>query len=149
MYLSRLVFYSLVSLDGSNANAFGEVRSALKAGTVHNEKEGITGGLIFNQTYFSQVMEGDRQAISDTFFRIAKNPKHKNIVILDFQPISERTFESWHVGFAGKSELAKKLYIKYGTTSRFDPSKMTASALVSFISELVVEEDVIQKLLRK
>ena len=93
-------------------------------------------------------MEGDRRVISDTFCRIAKNPKHKDIVILEAQPISERIFNSWHVGFAGKSELAKKLYVKYGTTRRFDPSKMTASSLINFISELVEEEDVIQKLLR-
>ncbi|MFK8036137.1 MAG: BLUF domain-containing protein [Hyphomicrobiales bacterium] len=149
MYLSRLAYYSLVSLDSSNASAFRQVRSVLETATQNNLESGLTGGLLFNPTYFAQVMEGDRQVISDTFCRIAQNPKHKNIVILDAQPISERIFKSWHVGFAGKSELAKKLYVKYGTKSQFDPSKMTASALVSFISELVVEEDVIQKLLRK
>lgn len=149
MYLSRLVYYSMVSLDSDGGSAFREVRSALQAGTQNNLENGVTGGLLFNPTYFAQVLEGDRQVISDTFCRITQNPKHKNIVILESRPISERKFETWHVGFAGKSELAKRLYLKYGVTKRFDPSKMTADSLVNFILELVKDEDVINKLMRK
>lgn len=148
MYLSRLVYYSLVTLDGSGKSAFREVRSALQAGTQNNLDNGVTGGLLFNPTYFAQVLEGDRQVISDTFCRLSQNPKHKGIVILECKPISERKFSTWHVGFAGKSELAQKLYIKYGTTNMFDPTKMSASAVVDFICELVTEEDVINKLMR-
>lgn len=148
MYLSRLVYYSLISLDGQGKSAFREVKSALKAGTQNNLENGVTGGILFNPIYFAQVMEGDRQVISDTFCRITQNPKHKGIVILESRPITQRKFSTWHVGFAGKSELAKKLYVKYGTTNKFDPTKMTATALVDFIRELVSEEDVINKLMR-
>lgn len=123
MYLSRLVYYSLVALESSTGSAFREVRSALQVGTQNNLDNGVTGGLLFNPTYFAQVLEGDREVISDTFCRITQNPKHRGIVIVESRPISERMFATWHVGFAGKSDLAKRLYLKYGTSNEFDPSR--------------------------
>jgi hypothetical protein len=146
MYLSRLIYYSRNKVTNTaDQSAFKQIKSILDQSSQRNRDRGITGALLFNQAYFAQVLEGDREAISQAFCHISKDRRHSNIVLLSANPISERIFMDWTMAFAGKSEVAQDLYIRFGLTQEFNPMKMTSDSLLQFICELIKLEEHVAK----
>ena len=64
-----------------------------------NKKLDITGLLLYNEGSFIQVIEGEKETIQ-TLFKLVKNDKrHTNIIELLTEPIVERSFPDWSMGF--------------------------------------------------
>jgi hypothetical protein len=137
MYLFRLSYYSRNIIKELELPMAGEVKKIMHESSANNPAAGITGGLIFSDHYFAQVLEGDRKAVTRVFCKIAADKRHSELVILDAGPIAHRTFDGWAMAYAGHSPEVDRLYLKYGTAIGFAPAKMTADALVGLVSELV------------
>ena len=60
-----------------------------------------------NRDYFGQVLEGDRASVSDLFCRIAKDPRHRSVVIVEASAVAERRFDRWAMGLAEKMRLPR------------------------------------------
>lgn len=135
MYLFRLIYYSRNAIPETGKPQRAELKSILDACKRNNPPLGVTGALMFNQTHFAQVLEGDRQAVTQTFCRIANDPRHADIVIHDARPIDARRFADWSMGFVGAPQ-GHELYRRYCTSSDFNPAKMTAKSLLGFMTEL-------------
>lgn len=133
MYLLRLVYYSHNRLNPVDQPISGEIRSIIDVSARNNAKSGVTGGLIFNNKFFAQVLEGDRAAVTRTFTRILRDPRHSDVVILRAEPVSERVFLDWAMGYAGHSHEIDELYLRFGTGRVFEPSKMSADSLIGLI----------------
>ena len=58
---------------------------------------------MFNRDYFGQLLEGDRSAVSELFCRIARDPRHRSIVIMEATVVQQRVFERWSMGLAEKT----------------------------------------------
>lgn len=141
MYLNRLIYYSVNQVQKLDLNVAEEIRKILAVAQQRNYQAGISGALLFNQNYFVQVLEGDRKAVTETFCRIARDPRHGGIVVLDVSPIEERMFLNWSMGLVGNSETASQLVKKYSVQSdKFLPQKMSAKAMLSFVAEMVEKE---------
>ena len=96
---------------------------------------------MFNREYFGQVLEGDRASVSDLFCRIAKDPRHRSVVIVEASAVETRRFDRWAMGLAEKSETAERLNSKFGLEHGFDPTQITASNFSNYIYEMVSLED--------
>ncbi len=55
--------------------------------------------LIYIDSEFLQVLEGEKDKVIDTFNRISLDDRHSNVIILDEGPLKERNFEKWSMGF--------------------------------------------------
>ncbi|MGJ5222410.1 BLUF domain-containing protein [Bradyrhizobium oligotrophicum] len=139
--LFRLAYYSTNLIKRSTNPVQSELRKIVLSAGANNRKRGITGGLMFNRDYFGQVLEGDRTSVSDVFCRIAKDTRHRSIVIVDASAVDSRMFEYWSMGLAEKSETAEKLNSSFGLEQGFDPTKMTASDFTSYVFQMVRLED--------
>jgi hypothetical protein len=102
--LFRLAYYSTNLIKKSSTPLQSELRKIVLSAGANNRNRGITGGLMFNRDYFGQVLEGDRTSVSDLFCRIAKDSRHRSIVIVDASVVDGRMFERWSMGLAEKSE---------------------------------------------
>ena len=65
-----------------------------------NALHGITGVLLYCDGNFMQYLEGDEAAVSETFGRIRRSESHYQINELMNQPILEREFSDWSMGFS-------------------------------------------------
>jgi hypothetical protein len=65
-----------------------------------NAQHGITGALLYCDGNFMQYLEGDEDAVMATFERIRASESHYQINELMNQPILEREFSDWSMGFA-------------------------------------------------
>lgn len=88
--------YQLLYL--SKATAAMSMRDALRIADraqERNAEDEITGLLCFGGGYFLQVLEGEHAAVNRTFHRVAADPRHSEVLLVDFSLIRSRTFGKW------------------------------------------------------
>jgi hypothetical protein len=139
--LFRLAYYSTNLIKRTTSPRLSDLRKIVLSAGSNNRERGITGGMMFNRDYFGQVLEGDRAAVSDLFCRIAKDPRHRSVVIVEASAVAGRRFDRWAMGLAEKTETAEKLNSKFGLEHGFDPTQISASDFSNYIFEMVSLED--------
>lgn len=137
MYLFRLIYYSkMTPVDPDDPHLRADLRNILETAKRNNMANGVTGALLFNNVYFAQVLEGDRKVVTETFCRIANDPRHTDHVILEARAIAKRRFADWSMCFVGQP-ASEEVHRRYCITNEFLPSKMSAESLLGFMQELI------------
>lgn len=113
-----------------------EVESLLAHARRNNRLRDITGMLIFDSRYFLQVLEGGRQAVSDLYGRLAQDTRHQRLMLLQAEPIIQRRFVGWSMGFVAADALGRSLMLRHSSSSHFNPFQMSASAAAALLTEL-------------
>jgi len=91
MQVLSYVSKSLISRDDREFEMGSIVRSAQE----NNYKSSVTGVLFFSDGMFFQTIEGPGDAVSDTYAIIEKDKRHKDLLVLLNEPITERQFSNW------------------------------------------------------
>jgi hypothetical protein len=65
-----------------------------------NALDGVTGVLLYCDGNFMQYIEGEEETVVETFARIRASDSHYQINELMNQPILEREFGDWAMGFS-------------------------------------------------
>lgn len=73
-----------------------------------NHARNVSGMLLYMEGCFFQVLEGSREVIEALFEKISKDERHHHVMKLIVEPIEERSFANWSMGFQNISphELA-------------------------------------------
>lgn len=66
----------------------------------NNTKNGITGMLIYGNETFLQALEGDEDLVDALIEKIGRDPRHKDMQILERKPVEARRYADWSMGFA-------------------------------------------------
>ena len=74
----------------------------------NNDRLGLTGMLLSTDGSFFQVLEGDRSMVESLYLRIATDKRHCQITKIVQEPIQERAFAQWTMGFAQPSRVQLK-----------------------------------------
>ena len=114
-----------------------DVKDILGASQRNNALAGITGALCLNHGIFLQQLEGDRTAVNALYHRLLKDSRHKDTAVLDFCEIPHRRFASWSMGLLGSVEANRQLFLKYSSSTEFDPFSMSTLTLRSFFDEIL------------
>ena len=77
-----------------------DIAAILAVSRRNNAAEGITGMLLYHDQSFLQVLEGEEPALSRRFERIARDPRHRNLIVLARGGVQARAFGAWRMGFA-------------------------------------------------
>ena len=96
MGLVRLIYVSRV---GKQVR-LGDAEAIAESSAVTNERHGLTGFLLYTPEYFVQVLEGEAARVEATFARIERDERHTDVQRLRFEPIEQRQFAEWSMGFA-------------------------------------------------
>ena len=67
---------------------------------LHNAALNISGVLLYSEGTFIQVLEGKDTVIDALYSRIQADQRHKNIITIIDEPIVEKGFGQWLMGFA-------------------------------------------------
>ncbi len=103
LYCSRnLIPGDAGAISGAMSGAVAaDIRGILAASRRNNARDGITGGLLFSQGCFAQVLEGPLDALERTFERIQCDERHSDVTVLQSGPITARDFPDWSMAFTG------------------------------------------------
>jgi hypothetical protein len=85
-----------------------DIDQILDTSRANNREVRVTGLLLFKDDCFLQVLEGEDDAIVDTFDRIKSDRRHRAIDILRYEHIPRRSFGRWHMAFANHDTLARE-----------------------------------------
>lgn len=77
-----------------------ELESLFEFILMMNPTLNITGALLYSNGFFLQVLEGNKEVITDLFLNIRKDKRHKNILLVLDQKIENRIFENYEATFS-------------------------------------------------
>lgn len=130
--LSRLIYHSKGDVSSD------QLQTILAASRANNPATDATGVLFYKRPYFIQVLEGSRSALSRLFHKIAADPRHADVTLLDMRSIAQRSFPNWAMADLSVIILGREAWRRIGRTE-FQPETMTAESALAFIAGLAGE----------
>jgi hypothetical protein len=95
--LHRVLYASTVT--GTTDSLLG-VATILGEAQRNNAQRDLTGALAAHRGRFIQVIEGPKDAIDGLLERLERDPRHRDLRVLDRAPVEHRTFEGWSMASA-------------------------------------------------
>ncbi|HXE22940.1 MAG TPA: BLUF domain-containing protein [Rhodoferax sp.] len=126
LYASRAVDPSPAAID-----------SILTQSRQYNPVSGITGILCYGGGVFLQAIEGGRVPVNDLYGHIQKDPRHKDVVLLSYEEISERRFGGWTMGQVNLSKINTNILMKYSEKPELDPYAVSGRVSLALLEELM------------
>ncbi len=108
-----------------------------------NPNSGITGVLCYGGGIFLQVIEGGRMAISQLYNQIQRDARHKDVVLLHYEEISERRFSGWTMGEVNMTRINASILLKYAEKPELDPYSASGKVSMALLEELMATASVI------
>ena len=99
--LYRVLYCSRSTIKGGADAIIVDIDRILAVSRRNNARQGITGGLLFSDGCFAQVLEGPVQAVEQAFERIQCDDRHNEVTVLHAGPVAMRAFGTWSMAFAG------------------------------------------------
>lgn len=130
--LSRLTYFSTAEIS---RDALSDILSVSRA---NNLRGGLTGVLFYKRPYVLQVLEGSRAILSQRFLKIAADPRHRDVTLMDVRAIAKPMFPTWAMADLSVIILTPEAWRHIGRTE-FEPAGMTVEAALSFVAALAGE----------
>ena len=111
----------------------------------YNPTCGITGILCYGGGIFLQAIEGGRMAVSELYGHIQKDVRHKDVVLLDYEEISERRFGDWTMGTVNLLKLNQSILLKYSEKPELDPYSASGKVSMALLEELMATAAIISR----
>ena len=134
--LSRLIYHSENHLGAVDGKMIAGLNAIMDASNRNNERDGISGALLFDTLWFVQILEGEREAISATLRRISNDERHDAVTVMDCRPIDDRLFGNWWMGLGLLRGDNSELYTRHGIGKRLDPRLMSGDQTVALALDL-------------
>jgi hypothetical protein len=99
--LEMLLYVSESRLE--HAQALTEVDRIVATARANNRERGLSGGLIFTENHFAQVLEGESDVLDGMLRELERDPRHKNLTVVERHPIEQRQFSNWAMAYSGPS----------------------------------------------
>lgn len=137
--LVRLVYASRAA-DPQSAEATEAILSQSRS---HNPASGITGILCYGGGIFLQALEGGRTAVNELYGHIVRDSRHRDVVLLSYEEISERGFGSWTMGLVNLSKLNTSILLKYSERAELDPYAVSGQVSMALLQELMATASIV------
>ena len=108
-----------------------------------NPTSGITGILCYGGGIFLQAIEGGRSPVSDLYGHIQRDKRHKEVVLLHYEEITERRFGGWTMGQVNMSKINSSILLKYAEKPELDPYSVSGKVSLALLEELMATASII------
>jgi Sensors of blue-light using FAD len=137
--LIRLLYASRAKTGADDST----MSSILQQSRKNNPDHGITGLLCHSGDIYLQVLEGGRMSVNALYNKIAKDPRHTDVVVLDYEEVSERAFASWTMGQVDLARVNPSLLLKYSEKPTLDPYAVSGKVSMALLKELIVTAHIV------
>jgi hypothetical protein len=114
-----------------------EIDAILARSRGHNPQHGITGVLCYSGELFMQVLEGGRAQVNALYTEIVRDPRHRDVTLLDYEEVAERHFAGWTMGRVNLAKINPSLLLKYSELPSLDPYAMSGKVSLALLEELI------------
>jgi hypothetical protein len=95
-----------------------ELAELLAVSRARNSANDITGMLLYRGGEFVQILEGPRSDVEELMEQIGRDPRHHDVRVLIEEPLHERRFAEWTMGY--QSLVAPEPAMASGYRDSFD-----------------------------
>lgn len=134
--IHQLVYYSRNTVQGDGRAMLTNMREILSASQRNNSRDGITGFLIFDKTWFVQILEGERAQVTETYTRIDRDKRHAAATILNVRDVPARLFPNWTMGGAMRTPEVQEVYLQHGFGGPLEPSRLKSDQIIRLALDL-------------
>jgi hypothetical protein len=131
--LVRLLYVSKAVNDDANSHT----EAILASSREHNVSNGITGILCYGGGIFLQVIEGGRAQVNELYNSLVHDKRHKEVVLLHYEEITQRRFSGWTMGQVNLAKLNASIVLKYSEKPELDPYSVSGSVSLALLEELM------------
>ena len=132
LYASRAIDPACTSID-----------EILSQSRQYNPTCGITGILCYGGGIYLQALEGGRNQVNALYHQIANDERHRDVVILLYEEITERRFGGWTMGQVNLTRLNTSIVLKYSETHDLDPYAVSGGVSLALLEELMATASII------
>jgi hypothetical protein len=134
----------LLYASRAKASSDAEIMSSiLQQSRKNNPDQGITGLLCYSGDVYLQVLEGGRANVNALYNKISKDPRHTDVIVLDYEEVSERCFASWTMGQVDLERVNPSLLLKYSEKSILDPYAVSGKVSMALLKELIATAHIV------
>ena len=108
-----------------------------------NPTSGITGILCYGGGIFLQAIEGGRSPVSELYGHIQRDKRHKEVILLHYEEITERRFGGWTMGQVNMSKINSTILLKYAEKPELDPYSVSGKVSLALLEELMATASII------
>ncbi|MES2061018.1 MAG: BLUF domain-containing protein [Bacteroidota bacterium] len=109
-----------------------QLLNILASSRKNNNELNVTGVLLYSEGTFIQALEGDNNDIDFIFSKIEKDLRHKNMITLINEQISQRSFSDWSMGFSTpRAEKLKDVLGYLQSVDSLNANKGTGAAIMT------------------
>jgi len=131
--LVRLLYVSKAVKDDANSHT----EAILASSRSHNVSNGITGILCYGGGIFLQVIEGGRAQVNELYNSLVQDKRHKEVVLLHYEEITQRRFSGWTMGQVNLAKLNASIVLKYSEKPELDPYGVSGAMSLALLEELM------------
>ena len=119
------------------------IEAILSQSRQFNPTCGITGILCYGGDIFLQAIEGGRGAVSELYNHITRDARHRDVVLLHYEEITERRFGGWTMGQVDVSRVNANVMLKYSERAELDPYSVSGRVSLALLEELMATAAII------
>jgi hypothetical protein len=119
------------------------VESILHKSHEHNPRLGITGVLCYGGDVYMQVLEGGRAAVNGLYNTIVRDPRHRDVMLLQYREVAERRFPGWTMGHVNLKKINPSLLLKHSELPDLDPFSVPAAASMALLEDLIATASIL------
>ena len=132
--LVRLTYISQATFN-CNEEGKKEIDTITAKSTRNNSINKVTGALVYCNGWFLQALEGKWDVVEDTLRRIADNPSHERLRVLEVMPIQERGFAKWAMIGSVIDPIDEVAQNLVGFDDAFDPDQVDGDSALSLLQQ--------------
>ena len=130
--LVRLLYVSRALSESAE-----DIEAILAASRKKNPNNGITGIMCYGGGLYLQAIEGGRNAVNALFSQIVADKRHKDVVMLHYQEITERRYGGWTMGQVNLAKINASIVLKYSERPELDPYLVSGAVSLALLEELM------------
>ena len=88
-----------------------DLRDLIQVSRTNNERDGVTGLLLYDGYRFVQAIEGPEAAIAACYDRIVRDPRHSAVELVLREPVRTREFGSFAMTALSPGPAGKDIFV--------------------------------------
>ena len=133
MPVTQLTYLSRNTYEGAALDE--QLSRILDVSRRNNGRDGLTGYLVSDGTWFLQILEGDGERVTAALARIRDDERHGDLRVISTRQIRMRSFPQWSMGGSLKTPPRRAIFRQHGL-ERIDPDTLTAPAILLLMMDL-------------
>lgn len=125
----RIAYVSRAAAGVDEREAFDIVRVAHN----RNRRHDLSGGLVFVDGHFVQVLEGAPFLVRERFDRILRDPRHSDVDLRLEKRLRERLFEGEWMALRCAHEIDPRVLSAHGYAPGLPAGRFDGDAVVAFV----------------